>query len=87
MANDNKHASSGSSVTDFVWAIRLAKVSKTLGQVILRRDWSMMTETEGATFAPSNDEVDVADVVTREGMEEIGLVVEDEDLELAFVLN
>jgi hypothetical protein len=47
----------------------------------------MITETEGATFAPGEDEVDVADVVAREGMKEIGPVVEDEELELAFVLN
>ncbi|KAJ4317176.1 hypothetical protein N0V84_007480 [Fusarium piperis] len=87
LMNDRKQASSGSSVTDFVWAIRLAKLSKTLGQVILQRDWSMITETEGATFASGDDEVDVTDVVAREGMEEIGPVVEDEELELAFVLN
>ncbi|KAL2692429.1 hypothetical protein Neosp_002838 [[Neocosmospora] mangrovei] len=87
LMNDTKQSSSGSSVTDFVWAIRLAKLSKTFGQVILQRDWSMITESEGATFEPGDDEVDVADVVAREGMEEIGFVVEDEELELAFVLN
>ncbi|RSL82941.1 hypothetical protein CDV31_016890 [Fusarium ambrosium] len=87
LTNDSKQASSSSSVTDFVWAIRLAKISKTLGQVVLQKDWSMITETQGATFAPGDEEVDVADVVAREGMEEISLVIEDEELALAFVLN
>ncbi|KAI8724180.1 hypothetical protein NCS52_00275700 [Fusarium sp. LHS14.1] len=87
LSNDSKQASSGSSVTDFVWAIRLAKLFQTFGQVILQRDWSMITESEGATFGPGDDEVDVADVVAREGMGEIGQVVEDEELELAFALN
>ncbi|RSM08194.1 hypothetical protein CEP52_004868 [Fusarium oligoseptatum] len=87
LTKDSKQASSGSSATDFVWAIRLAKISKTLRQVVLQKDWSTITESEGATFAPGDDEVDVAEVVVGEGMKDIGPIVEDEELELAFVLN
>ncbi|KAH7202856.1 uncharacterized protein BKA55DRAFT_531398 [Fusarium redolens] len=87
VVEDRSQSSSGSSVTDFVWAIRLAKITKSLGEVILQRDWSMITETSGATFAPNEGEVDVAHVVYEEGMENIGLVIEDEDLDMAFVLK
>ncbi|CAG1967415.1 unnamed protein product [Fusarium graminearum] len=80
------HSLSGTSVTDFVWAIRLARISKNLGDVILGKDWSMVTETKGATFAPRNNEVDVAEVVAREGMTSYGQVIEDEETELAFVV-
>lgn len=47
----------------------------------------MITETEGATFAPGDGELDIAEVVTREGMEKLDLVVEDEEVDQAFVLS
>ncbi|KAH8747719.1 hypothetical protein F5883DRAFT_436985 [Diaporthe sp. PMI_573] len=77
---------SGSQATDFVWAIRLAKVYRNLGHVLLNRDWSMDLETTGTVMAPPTDEVDVAAVLAREGMEEVGTVVEDEAEGLAIVL-
>ncbi|KAG4280592.1 hypothetical protein FPRO06_11925 [Fusarium proliferatum] len=86
ISQNQSQSSSGSSSTDFVWAIRLARIFKNLEHFLLSKDWSMITETEGATFAPEDNSVDVAQVVAREGMKDFDQVIEDQEHGLTFVL-
>ncbi|KAL9487876.1 hypothetical protein ACSS6W_000153 [Trichoderma asperelloides] len=70
-------------LSDFVWAIRLAKVHKGF----LMTDWSVDTCTHRATFhMESGQEVDVGAVVKNEGLDSFQ-VVEDDDLGEAIVLD
>ncbi|PFH58533.1 hypothetical protein XA68_13556 [Ophiocordyceps unilateralis] len=70
-------------MSDFVWAVRLAKVHKG----ILMTDWSIDPFTRRATFGQGDgDEVDVVAVVKDEGLDEFKLVDDDEAGE-AVVLN
>jgi hypothetical protein len=69
-------------MSDFVWAVRLAKVSKGL----LMTDWSLEPYTKGATFGAGEDEVDVARTVAGEGLNKFQ-VIEDEELGEAIVLG
>ena len=68
--------------SDFIWAIRLAKVKKGL----LMRDWSLEPYTKLATFGAGEEEVDIARTVVAEGIDNF-LVIEDEDLDEAFVVK
>ncbi|KAI1823013.1 hypothetical protein F4861DRAFT_540411 [Xylaria intraflava] len=70
--------------TDFIWAVRLAKVHKG----ILMTDWSIDPYTRRATFGadPDDKEVDVAAIVSgnsRQGFK----VIEDEELNEAIVVD
>lgn len=70
-------------ISDFVWAIRLAKVHKG----ILMTDWSIGPYTRRATFETGNDQtVNVGSVVKDEGLDSF-LVAEDDDLGKALVVD
>lgn len=70
-------------VSDFVWAIRLAKVHKG----ILMTDWSIDPYTHRATFNMDNgQQIDVGAIVKNEGLDSFQ-VVEDDDLGEAIVLE
>ena len=56
---------SGKNVTDFVWAIRLSKVSKSL----FRSDLSQRIFTKGTTFEQDSNKVDVKAVLAEEGLD------------------
>ena len=71
----------GMHTTDFVWAVRLAKVHKGL----LHKDWSIETYSKGATFRTGGGEVDVAATVAEEGLKTF-TVIEDKELDQAFVI-
>lgn len=82
-SSSNSTTIGGQHTTEFVWAVRLAKVHKG----VLSTDWSVETFTEKATFSSGDEDVDVADVVHKEGIPlEDFQVVEDEELDCAFVL-
>ncbi|PHH79272.1 hypothetical protein CDD80_5267 [Ophiocordyceps camponoti-rufipedis] len=69
-------------MSDFVWAVRLAKVHKGT----LMTDWSIDPFTRRATFGTGGgDEVDVGAVVLGEGVDEF-VVVDDEEAGEAVVL-
>ncbi|UKZ56270.1 hypothetical protein TrVGV298_010104 [Trichoderma virens] len=70
-------------VSDFVWAIRLAKIHKGF----LMTDWSMGPYTRRATFGQEGEQqVDVGAVVEGEGLSSFQ-VVEDDDLGEAIVMD
>ncbi|PNP43615.1 hypothetical protein TGAMA5MH_04587 [Trichoderma gamsii] len=70
-------------VSDFIWAVRLAKIYKG----ILMTDWSIDPYTHRATFnTESKQHVDVVAIVRNERLESF-LVVEDDDLNEAIVLD
>ncbi|KAJ4982641.1 hypothetical protein SVAN01_11865 [Stagonosporopsis vannaccii] len=58
-----------SGMSDFVWAIRLAKVS---GGVLIK-NWSLKPYTDRATFT-DDENVDVRDMIKGEGLEKFALV-------------
>lgn len=70
--------------SDFVWAVRLAKVHKG----ILMTDWSIDPYTHKATFGVTSDgqEVDVTAVVTGNGLQGFK-VIEDDKLNEAIVVD
>lgn len=70
--------------SDFIWAVRLAKVHKG----ILMTDWSIDPYTHRATFGVDSDgqQVDVAAVVTGNGLQGF-TIIEDEELIEALVLD
>jgi hypothetical protein len=72
-------ASSGAS--DFVFAVRLAKINKGL----LQTDWSVETFTRKAVFGADEEKVDVAAVVKTEGLDVLQ-VIEDSDSDCAIVI-
>lgn len=82
---ENAHESSrvieGTHSDDFVWAVRFAKIHKGF----LQRDWSVSTYTKRATFNAKEDEVNVAAVLSEEGVVDF-TVVEDDALDQAFVI-
>ena len=71
----------GVHATDFIWAVRLAKVHKSL----LSTDWSIETYSRRAIFNSGGEEVDVTDIVAKEGLEGF-TVIEDKGLDQAFVI-
>ncbi|KAK6363378.1 hypothetical protein TWF730_000810 [Orbilia blumenaviensis] len=90
VSNSKKLEVEATHATDFVWAIRLAKISKNG----LQRDWSIKTVFDRvsfggqrALFSDKQDEIDVEAVVAAEGSRSDKFqVVEDGSLESAFVL-
>ena len=76
-------AAAATHVTDFVWAVRLAKITKNG----LQSDWRMETRTKGAVFSASQrpgPKVDYKGVVAAEGLDDVE-VVEDAKLGCVFV--
>lgn len=70
-------------VSDFIWAIRLAKVHKGL----LMTDWSIDPYTHRATFSlGESEEVDVGAVVKDQGLDDFK-VIDDDKLGEAVVLD
>jgi hypothetical protein len=70
-------------ISDFIWAIRLAKIHKG----VLMTDWSIDPYTHRATFdMGSGQRVDIGAVVQKEGLDSFQ-VVEDDDLGEAIVLD
>jgi hypothetical protein len=65
--NETSISSTAKRVSDFVWAVRLAKISKGL----LDRTWSHQTFTKGAIFG-LDDEEDQGELI-RKTMREEGL--------------
>ncbi|KJZ78278.1 hypothetical protein HIM_02316 [Hirsutella minnesotensis 3608] len=83
--NDKKHLQEmgEASTSDFIWAVRLAKVHKG----ILMTDWSLDPYTNRATFGVGEgEEFDVALVISHEGLDDFA-VIEDEDVDEAFVME
>lgn len=70
-----------SGASDFVFAVRLAKITKGL----LQTDWSLDPFTKNATFRAGGEKVDVVATLSSEGMEKFH-VIEDEELDYAFVV-
>jgi hypothetical protein len=71
----------GTHIDDFVWAVRFAKIHKG----VFQRDWSVSTYTKRATFAVGQNEINVAAILTDEGIRDF-TVIEDEALDQAFVI-
>lgn len=78
-------SSTAKRVSDFVWAIRLAKIS----QGLLNRIWSHQTFGKGATFG-LDDEQDqgkvIRDILKNEGFDD-NIVVEIDKAGPAFVMQ
>ncbi|KIW14800.1 hypothetical protein PV08_07585 [Exophiala spinifera] len=73
----------GSVISDFIWAVRLAKISKG----ILMKDWSLAPYTKRATMDTGDEEqVDLVGTVAAEGLGSFR-VIEDAELDEAFVLD
>ncbi len=68
--NETELLSTAQKTTDFVWAVRLAKISKGL----IDRQWSHETFSSGATFG-LDDQAEkgqrIVDVLRGEGLEEV----------------
>ncbi|RAO73557.1 uncharacterized protein BHQ10_009569 [Talaromyces amestolkiae] len=80
---ENLQKTEGTYVSEFIWAVRLAKVHKGL----LMTDWSIEPYTTKATFTTDNPGVvNVAGVLEAEGLEKFH-VVNDEELNEAFVVG
>ncbi|KAM3079613.1 hypothetical protein ACMFMG_006025 [Clarireedia jacksonii] len=57
---------SGQHINDFIWAIRLSEVSKSL----FVSDLSQKIVTKGTVFAPHSDKVDIKAVLAKDGLDE-----------------
>jgi len=55
-------SSSAEKMSDFIWAIRLAKISKGL----INRQWSHEPLSKGATFSLDEQQLDIGSVVVDE---------------------
>lgn len=68
VSDETKISATTQKTTDFVWAVRLAKISKG----ILDRQWSHNTFSSGATFGleeKANEGKQIADALREEGFE------------------
>ncbi|RAL13197.1 uncharacterized protein BO97DRAFT_469917 [Aspergillus homomorphus CBS 101889] len=74
----------GTHQSDFVWAVRLAKVHKGW----LSRNWSLDPYSTGATFGVGTDgeDLDVAKVLEEEGLDHFEVLADDEFDEALVVL-
>jgi hypothetical protein len=80
VSNETEVSSTARKTTDFVWALRLAKISKGL----IDRQWSHETFSSGATFG-LDDEADTGQQIVDalqgeglEGLEKVDVQVEDD---------
>jgi hypothetical protein len=80
VGHKSARSTAGTHEGSFVFAIRLAKISKGW----LRSQWSMMPTTKGTTFNNKAEEVDVAKVLSDEGF--WAEVVEDREFGCAIVV-
>lgn len=87
LAREDTSAIKGAHQSDFVWAVRLAKIHKGW----LARDWSLDPYTTGATFGVEKEEdedLDVEKVLIGEGLSRFEIVTGDEaDEALVVVLD
>jgi hypothetical protein len=70
VSNETEVSSTALKTTDFVWALRLAKISKGL----IDRQWSHETYSSGATFGLDDEAVtgqQIVDALQGEGLEGI----------------
>jgi hypothetical protein len=78
--NETEVSSTAQKITDFVWAVRLAKISKGL----IDRQWSHETFSGGATFGldselgKSQQIIDALQGEGLEGFEEVNLKLDNE---------
>ncbi|EGU72585.1 hypothetical protein FOPG_17915 [Fusarium oxysporum f. sp. conglutinans race 2 54008] len=79
---DDSKVTGGSHMSDFVWAVRLAKVS---GNVLME-NWSLKPYTERAAFSNEEKEVDIRATAEAEGLERFA-VVKDSDLDQVIVFE
>lgn len=82
MKRSSEQEMESSGASDFVFAVRLARVR----QNILQADWSLDPFTRKATFTAEGGKIDVCKVLSLEGMTGISLV-EDETLDYDFVVD
>ncbi|RAH48753.1 uncharacterized protein BO95DRAFT_460613 [Aspergillus brunneoviolaceus CBS 621.78] len=87
LAREDTSTIKGAHQSDFVWAVRLAKIHKGW----LARDWSLDPYTTGATFGVEKEEdedLDVEKVLIGEGLSRFEIVTGDEaDEALVVVLD
>lgn len=72
--------------SDFVWAIRVAKISKG----VLDGEWSHATFAKGASFGLNHDEDQggqLVDALAKEGFKEVGKVNIDKDTDHVFLVQ
>lgn len=72
--------------SDFVWAIRVAKVSKG----VLDGEWSHTTFAKGASFGLNEDKDEgeqLVEALAREGFEDVGKVSIDKDKGHVFLIQ
>lgn len=74
-AGNNSLAVSSEQVSDFVWAVRLAKISKGF----LDREWSYSTFSKGATYG-LEDGKGVTESLSKEGIRGAELITADDEL-------
>ena len=78
--NETEVSSTAQKTTDFVWAVRLAKISKGL----IDRQWSHETFSSGATFGLDNEAEKSQQIVDAlrdeglEGVESLNVKVDDD---------
>ncbi|KAK2597416.1 hypothetical protein QQS21_005964 [Conoideocrella luteorostrata] len=82
LSRHNTHKMDGSDMSDFVWAVRLHKIS---GHV-LTKNWTMKPYTERATFANNKEEVDIYSTIEAEGLINFAIVV-DQELDEVVILK
>lgn len=66
-------------VSDFVWAVRLARISKGF----LDREWSYETFSRGATYGLEKEEnivTGVVDNLTQDGLKDVELIATSEEV-------
>jgi hypothetical protein len=71
-----------SGASDFVFAVRLARVHKGIFQA----DWSLDPFTKKATFTAEGEKIDLPAVLSSQGLDGFSLV-EDESLDCDFVIG
>lgn len=83
ISTGNGTSMAGESVTDFVWAVRLAKISKGL----LDRDWCFETFSKGATYSLEEPRLygQIVEKLQREGIREDHIVTNDQDNEVYII--
>jgi hypothetical protein len=85
ISREDRFSISAGKTTDFVWAVRLTKISKG----ILDKKWSYRVLTKGATFGVKEDQAQkehVQQVLSEEGLSNVETIGSD-DGDSVFVLS
>lgn len=80
---EQSNCSESEELTDFVWALRLARINKG----VLDSSWSQQTYSKGATFEARAPKIDIPDLLAEDGLSHVEVIGGEDSSAAAFVFS